>query len=65
MTHFLGGTGRADIRGMFRDTKGKVLLQFSKEFRVDLVVYMGLLTFREEILITAALRWTSSHSFLF
>lgn len=63
---FLGGYGRGGIRGIFLNSRGReVLIQFGKEVELDLAVYVEVLALREGILVVAALRWASSHSFLF
>lgn len=49
--------------GLFRNSGGKVLVQFRKEIVVDLAVYVNLLSLREGILMAAASRWASFLSF--
>lgn len=50
---------------MFRDSKGRVLFQFGKEVSVDLAVHTEVLTLREGLLMAAASRKASTHSFVF
>lgn len=47
---FLDSSGR---RGIFKDSEGKVLLQFGKEVRVELAVLGELMAVREGILVAA------------
>lgn len=51
------GSSRGGIRGVFRDSKGKVLLQFCKE--------VILLALQEGIVVASVSRWVLSYSFLF
>lgn len=51
---------------MFRDSEGRVLLQFNKKVSVDLAVHAEVVALREGILVVAAtLRWTLMHLFIF
>lgn len=62
---FLGSSGRGGIGGVFRDSEGKVFVQFSKEVSTDLIVLAEVLSLKQGILVAVASRWNSSHSFLF
>lgn len=62
---FLGNSNRWGIKGVFRDLKGNVILQFGKEVSVQLAIHTELIDFREESLVVAASRWRLSHSFVF
>lgn len=53
---FLGSSGRGDIGGVFRNSGGKVFLQFGKEVRVESTIHMELLAFGEVILVVGASR---------
>lgn len=44
---------------------GKILLQFCKEVKVESVVQMEMMAFKEGLLVTAASPWASSYSFVF
>lgn len=50
---------------MFRDSDGRVLLQFFKEVCVDSTIYAEVMTLREGLLVAAVSRWSSSYSFMF
>lgn len=45
-----------DIWGNFRDSGGRVLIQFGKKVVVDSAVHAELLAFRDNILVAAASR---------
>lgn len=62
---FLGGLGKVGIRGVFRDSEGRVLLQFCKEVIVDLAVEAEVLALREGLLVAVTSCWASTHSFMF
>lgn len=62
---FLGSSGRWGIVGVFRNSEGKVMLQFRKEVKVELAVHTKFLVFRKGILVVPASRWTLSHHFVF
>lgn len=46
---------RGGIGGLIRDSKGKFLIQFSKEVMVDLVIHAEVLTFREGLVVFESL----------
>lgn len=50
---FLRGTGMG-IGGIFRDSCGKIFIQFGKEVSVESALHTELLAFREGILVAAA-----------
>lgn len=52
-------------RGIFKDLKEGLLLQFRKEVRVESTVHDELMPVREGILVTVALWWVSSDPFMF
>lgn len=60
--HLEGGGG---IRGVFKDSSGKILVQFGKELVVDSTVHVELLALRQGLLVAVASWWALSHSFLF
>lgn len=62
---FLGNSGRNGIRGIIRDSEGKVILQFGKKLSVESVVHTELMTFRDGILVVVVSWWVLSHSFMF
>lgn len=62
---FLRSSSRGDIEGIFRDSYGRVLIQFGKKVVVDSTVQAELLVLRESILVAAVSRLSSSHSIVF
>lgn len=50
---------------MFRDSEGRVLLQFSKEVSVGLDVHVEVLALREGLLVAEVSRWALMHLFMF
>lgn len=56
---------KGDIGRVLKDSEGKVLIQFEKEVLLDSAVHAELLSFKEDILVAAASRWASIHSFVF
>lgn len=62
---FLGSSGKGGVGGVFRDSEGKVLVQFGKEAQVDSIVHVELLVFREGMFIATVFWWFSIHSFVF
>lgn len=62
---FFGNSGRKSIDGVFRDSEGKVCLQFGKKVHVNSAIYREILAFGEWILVAMVSRWASSHSFVF
>lgn len=61
----LAFSGNGAIEGTFRDSDGRVLLQFGKSVWADLIVHTEMLTLRKRLLVAAASRWASFHSFFF
>lgn len=62
---FLGGTGRGGIGGIFRNSNGRVLIQFGKQVSTDSVVHAEIMALREGLVVAATWQWASSHSFMF
>lgn len=62
---FLGSSGRWGVRGLIRDSKGNILIQFRKEVNMDLVVHAEVLALNEGLIVAVASRWASIHSFVF
>lgn len=54
--YLLGSSGRGGIGGIFRNSKRKTLLPFSKEVWVDSTVHVEVLTLRERLLVAVATR---------
>lgn len=51
---WVGRLGIGVIKGLSRNSEGKVLLQFAKEVCVNSAIHVKLLALREEILLAAA-----------
>lgn len=62
---FLRSSGKEGIEGVFRNLKGKVILQFDKEVSMESAVHVDVLALWEGLLVVAVSRWASSHSFMF
>lgn len=63
--YFLGESDRGDIKGMFRDSEGRALLQFGRDVKMDLAIHEEVLALQEGLLVEATSRWVSTHSFVF
>lgn len=54
---FLGDSNIKGIDGVFRNSKGRVLLEFGREVSVDSTVHVEVLALREGLLVVATSRW--------
>lgn len=62
---FLETSSSGGIRGVFKDSKGMVLLYFGKAVWANLTIQAEMLVLREGLFVAMTLRLASSHSFLF
>lgn len=53
------------IWGIFKDSEGRVFLQFGKAIGAELAIHAEVLVLREGLLVATVGWWVPSHSFLF
>lgn len=57
---FLCSFGRGGIWDLIRNSKGKVVIQFCSELRVDSTIHAKVLTLRKGLLVAMASQWAST-----